>query len=65
MRRKQLQKILRSAQGYELSPDQVAALEKEVDYELTLRPEQLSAAQFVELSGKLRQLGYPKEDAES
>jgi len=65
MRRKQLQKILRSAQGYELSPDDIAALEKEVDYELTRRPEQLSAAQFVDLSGKLRQMGYPKEDAES
>ena len=34
-----------------------------VGYELTLRPEQLTAAQFVELSRKLRQLGFPQQDA--
>jgi 16S rRNA (adenine1518-N6/adenine1519-N6)-dimethyltransferase len=63
MRRKQFQRILRSAEGYELAADDVAGIEAVVGYELTLRPEQLSAAQFVELSRKLRQLGFPKQDA--
>ena len=63
MRRKQFQKILRSSERYALSADDVARLEKHVGYELTLRPEQLSASQFVELSRKLRQLGFPKQDA--
>lgn len=63
MRRKQFQKILRSSERYALAADDVAALEKQIGYELTLRPEQLSAPQFVELSRKLRQLGFPKQDA--
>lgn len=63
MRRKQFQKILRSTERYALAADDVAALEKQIGYELTLRPEQLSAPQFVELSRKLRQLGFPKQDA--
>lgn len=62
MRRKQLQKILRSAQVYELSQPEIGELEKELDYPMSLRPEQLSAAQFVELSRRLRRLGYPKPD---
>lgn len=65
MRRKQFQKILRSAEGYELAADDVVQLEHRLGYALTLRPEQLSAAQFVELSRMLRQLGYPKQDAAS
>jgi 16S rRNA (adenine1518-N6/adenine1519-N6)-dimethyltransferase len=59
MRRKQLQKILRSAELYELPADDVAALEQQLGYSLTVRPEQLSASQFVELSRKLRELGHP------
>jgi 16S rRNA (adenine1518-N6/adenine1519-N6)-dimethyltransferase len=65
MRRKQFQKILRSAAWYELSADDVATLEQQLGYTLTLRPEQLSAAQFVELSRHLRQLGFPKQDLTS
>ena len=65
MRRKQFQKILRSAEGYEVAAEDVAHLEKQLGYALTLRPEQLSATQFVELSRTLRQLGYPKQDAAS
>lgn len=65
MRRKQLQKILRSAQVYELAPSEIAELEKDLDYPMSLRPEQLSAAHFVELSRKLRRLGYPKPDTAS
>ncbi len=65
MRRKQFQRILRSAEHYELAADDVVALENQLDYALTRRPEELSAEQFVDLSRRLRQIGYPKEDAPS
>lgn len=58
MRRKQFQKILRSAEGFELTPEQVGVLEQQMGT-LTVRPEELSAAQFVQLSKALRVLGYP------
>lgn len=59
MRRKQFQKILRSAAGYELDATQVSALEAQLGFTLTVRPEELSAAQFVALSRLLRAVGYP------
>lgn len=62
MRRKQLQKILRSADAYGLDADAVARLEAQLGYPLTVRPEQLSANQFIELSRLLRQAGYPREE---
>jgi 16S rRNA (adenine1518-N6/adenine1519-N6)-dimethyltransferase len=62
MRRKQFQKILRSAEGYGLDVDRVSALEKKLGYVLTVRPEELSAQQFVELSRQLRGIGYPQQD---
>lgn len=60
MRRKQFQKILRSAAGYELEAGQIAELETKLDYKLTVRPEELSAGQFIELSKLLRKAGLPK-----
>jgi 16S rRNA (adenine1518-N6/adenine1519-N6)-dimethyltransferase len=65
MRRKQFQKILRSAEGYELPADDVVILEKQLEYPLSRRPEELSAEQFVDLSRRLRQAGYPKQDSGS
>ena len=62
MRRKQLQKILRSAEGYELDAATVQHLEAELGRPLTGRPEELSANQFVQLSRLLRQAGYPRQD---
>ncbi|HEY0673780.1 MAG TPA: 16S rRNA (adenine(1518)-N(6)/adenine(1519)-N(6))-dimethyltransferase RsmA [Longimicrobiales bacterium] len=59
MRRKQFQKILRSAAGYELDATQVSELEAQLGFTLTVRPEELSAAQFVALSRLLRAVGYP------
>jgi 16S rRNA (adenine1518-N6/adenine1519-N6)-dimethyltransferase len=62
MRRKQFQKILRSAAGYELSAEQVASLEAEIQQPLTVRPEELSPAQFVEISRILRRNGWPNPE---
>jgi 16S rRNA (adenine1518-N6/adenine1519-N6)-dimethyltransferase len=65
MRRKQFQKILRSAAGYGLAAPQVAELEQQLGYQLTVRPEELSAEQFVELSQQLRQHGFPLKSGAS
>jgi 16S rRNA (adenine1518-N6/adenine1519-N6)-dimethyltransferase len=62
MRRKQLQKILRSADAYELDAESVARLQAGLGHPLTGRPEELSAEQFIELSRLLRQAGYPREE---
>jgi 16S rRNA (adenine1518-N6/adenine1519-N6)-dimethyltransferase len=62
MRRKQLQKILRSAGGYGLDAETVARLTAQLEVAPTSRPEELSAAQFVALSRLLRQAGYPQEE---
>lgn len=62
MRRKQFQKILRSAAGYGLSADQIAELEAELDQPLTVRPEDLSPEQFVQISRLLRSQGLPVTD---
>jgi 16S rRNA (adenine1518-N6/adenine1519-N6)-dimethyltransferase len=62
MRRKQLQKILRSADAYGLDADAIAELAAQLGYPLANRPEQLSATQFIALSRLLRQAGYPREE---
>lgn len=59
MRRKQLQKILRSAARYELDAAAMERLAAEFGSALTARPEQLSVDQFVALSRWLRAAGYP------
>jgi 16S rRNA (adenine1518-N6/adenine1519-N6)-dimethyltransferase len=62
-RRKQLQKILRTAVPYRLAPDQVRSLEQEVDLDLSLRPEALQPHQFVALARALRARGLPRISA--
>ena len=62
MRRKQFQKILRSAESYGLSGEEVAALEARFDLALSVRPEELSPRQFVQMTRMLREMGYPKTD---
>jgi 16S rRNA (adenine1518-N6/adenine1519-N6)-dimethyltransferase len=58
-RRKQLQRTLRSAPQYELSADDVAALERDTSIALEQRPEQLGPEQFTALARALRQRDRP------
>ncbi len=58
-RRKQLQKILRSAPVYQLDNDAVAEIEREAGTSLEARPETLSTAQFILLARILRARGLP------
>jgi 16S rRNA (adenine1518-N6/adenine1519-N6)-dimethyltransferase len=55
-RRKQLQKTLRSAPGYELDADAVAELHSRTGIALELRPEQLGPDAFISLARTLREL---------
>ena len=59
-RRKQLQKVLRTAPGYGLSPAQADALGAELRVDLTRRPEELDPATLVELARALRRMGRPE-----
>jgi len=58
-RRKQLQNILRNADGYGLSPEQVAGIEARTHIPMMHRPEQVGPDKFIELAHALRELGYP------
>lgn len=60
-RRKQLQKILRSAPGYGLDADAVAAVCREAGVEPTARPEELEPAAFIGLARALRAAGCPTD----
>jgi 16S rRNA (adenine1518-N6/adenine1519-N6)-dimethyltransferase len=62
-RRKQLQKTLRSAPGYELAADEVDRVAAETGIQLDWRPEDLDPAGFIALSGTLRSLGRPHAEA--
>lgn len=59
-RRKQLQKTLRVAPEYGLSPAELARVAAESGLALEARPETLSPEQFVALTGALRAGGYPR-----
>jgi 16S rRNA (adenine1518-N6/adenine1519-N6)-dimethyltransferase len=58
-RRKQMQKILRSAPAYELEAQDVAAAEQMTGIAMTQRPETLSPLQFIALARVLRAQGRP------
>jgi 16S rRNA (adenine1518-N6/adenine1519-N6)-dimethyltransferase len=58
-RRKQLQKILRSAPQYEAAPDAVAYIEQKTGTAMSARPETLSPSKFVELARTLRERNLP------
>ncbi|CAN5793576.1 16S rRNA (adenine(1518)-N(6)/adenine(1519)-N(6))-dimethyltransferaseRsmA [soil metagenome] len=60
-RRKQLQKTLRAAPAYLLDSGEAAQLEAQTGIHLKGRPEQLSPAQFIDLSRALRRAGRPHE----
>ena len=64
-RRKQLQKILRNAPAYALSPAAVGALARDTALDFEARPEALSPEEFVRLARALRALGLPARDAVS
>jgi 16S rRNA (adenine1518-N6/adenine1519-N6)-dimethyltransferase len=59
MRRKQLQKILRTAPGYGLDTEAALAVLAEIGIPATDRPEALDPDTFVRLADALRRLGYP------
>lgn len=60
MRRKQLQKILRSAPGYGLDPERAEAVLRGVGVRPEDRPEVVAPATFVELAAALDRLGFPR-----
>jgi 16S rRNA (adenine1518-N6/adenine1519-N6)-dimethyltransferase len=62
-RRKQLQRILRSAPAYELAADAVAAVADETGFDLSHRPEAFSATQLAALAAALRRRGLPTDPA--
>jgi 16S rRNA (adenine1518-N6/adenine1519-N6)-dimethyltransferase len=59
MRRKQFQKILRSAPGYGLAPEPAERVLVEVGLRPEDRPETLEPQTFVRLAAALQRLGYP------
>ncbi len=63
MRRKQLQKILRTAPGYGLEADAAEAVLRETGLEPEVRPEQLSPERFIELAAALERLDFPRPEA--
>jgi 16S rRNA (adenine1518-N6/adenine1519-N6)-dimethyltransferase len=60
-RRKQLQRILRAAPGYLLSPEQLAELAS-AGFDPVARPESLPPAEFIRLARELRRQGLPSQD---
>jgi 16S rRNA (adenine1518-N6/adenine1519-N6)-dimethyltransferase len=58
-RRKQLQNILRNAEGYAMTTEQVQQIAERTGLRLSDRPEQVTPAQFIALARELRALGYP------
>jgi 16S rRNA (adenine1518-N6/adenine1519-N6)-dimethyltransferase len=58
-RRKQVQRILRSAATYALSEDEVAAVGRAVGFDTQQRPETLAPAHFTALAAELRAIGRP------
>ena len=60
-RRKQLQKILRTADAYRLDAEELEAVARESGIEPERRPETLSPEEFVSLMRVLRRRGYPRE----
>ena len=62
LRRKQLQKILRTAPGYGLPSEAAEAVLAEVDVDPRARPETLAPDTFVALAAALARRGYPRGD---
>ncbi len=60
MRRKQLQKILRTAPGYGLESERAEAVLRDVGVRPAARPEVVEPETFVALAGELEKLGYPR-----
>lgn len=58
-RRKQLQNILRNAEGYGLDAAQVTQVQNATGLTMSDRPERVSPASFITLTRVLRQLGFP------
>jgi 16S rRNA (adenine1518-N6/adenine1519-N6)-dimethyltransferase len=59
MRRKQMQKILRTAPGYGLGPEPAESVLAELGLRPEDRPETLDPETFVRLAAALERLGYP------
>ncbi|MCI0433398.1 MAG: hypothetical protein L0271_07100 [Gemmatimonadetes bacterium] len=62
-RRKQLQKTLRASPAYELSVEDIGALQRTTGLDLEYRPEDLSPAELLRLARALRAGGRPHTEA--
>lgn len=62
LRRKQFQKILRSAAPYGLASDEARGILEEVGLRPEDRPEVLSPRQFIQLAAALARRGYPQRN---
>jgi 16S rRNA (adenine1518-N6/adenine1519-N6)-dimethyltransferase len=60
-RRKQLQRTLRSAPRYHLSPPDIHELQQAAGIPLQQRPETLAASDFIRLAAALRAIGRPAD----
>jgi 16S rRNA (adenine1518-N6/adenine1519-N6)-dimethyltransferase len=58
-RRKQLQNILRNAEGYGMTTEQVQRVGDSTGLRMSDRPEQVTPDQFIALARELRMLGFP------
>ena len=58
-RRKQLQNILRNAEGYGMTTEQVQRIADTTGLRMSDRPEQVTPDQFIVLARELRTLGFP------
>ena len=65
MRRKQLQKILRSAPGYGLPAEEAEAVLAELGLRGEDRPEVLDPPAFIELAAALARRGYPRSEGDA
>lgn len=63
-RRKQLQKILRTAPEYRVGEEALDILEREAGVDLSSRPESLAPDEFIDLARGLRALGLPRGQEE-
>ncbi|NIP57449.1 MAG: ribosomal RNA small subunit methyltransferase A [Gemmatimonadetes bacterium] len=62
-RRKQFQTTLRKHPSYDLSPEEVAAVEERTGFDLTRRPERFSPEELLEIARILDEGGRPRGEA--
>ena len=60
-RRKQVQNILRNAENFGVTQQQLTSLEEATGIAMNDRPEQIAPNQFIALARALRRMGYPSQ----